>query len=188
MFSNLYGNSVHLNPAYQWIDDLEVWDLPPCAALPCGAPGVATSASLGSCPAPAQNEWTGCYYADQNFSTLGMVRTEPDVDFNWGINSPDPVIPADHFSVRWNGIFDFTAESYTFAVTADDGFRLYIDGVKVMDRWVDQEPAVYTWTQFMTGGAHNLAFEYFENTGNAVASLHWRQGASPTDGLERRPN
>ena len=75
--SNLYGNSVHLNPAYQWIDDLEVWDLPPCATLPCGAPGGATSASLGSCPAPAPNVWTGCYYADQNFSTLGMVRTEP---------------------------------------------------------------------------------------------------------------
>ena len=43
MFSNLYGNSVHLNPAYQWIDDLEVWDLPPCASLPCGPPRAAVS-------------------------------------------------------------------------------------------------------------------------------------------------
>jgi hypothetical protein len=23
-------------PAFQWIDDLEIWDSPPCAALPCG--------------------------------------------------------------------------------------------------------------------------------------------------------
>ena len=24
-------------PAYQWIDDFEIWDSPPCATLPCGA-------------------------------------------------------------------------------------------------------------------------------------------------------
>jgi hypothetical protein len=46
MFSNLYGNSVHLKPAYQWIDDLEVWDLPPCSALPCGAPSSGTDGML----------------------------------------------------------------------------------------------------------------------------------------------
>ena len=39
MFSNVYGLG---RPAYQWIDDLEVWDLPPCALLPCGASGDAS--------------------------------------------------------------------------------------------------------------------------------------------------
>lgn len=46
MLSNLYGNSVNLNPAYQWIDDLEVWGLPPCAALPCGSPTSGTERML----------------------------------------------------------------------------------------------------------------------------------------------
>ena len=55
MFSNLYGNSVHLNPGYQWIDDLEVWDLPPCAALPCGAP---TSGATPPTSIPARLEHT----------------------------------------------------------------------------------------------------------------------------------
>jgi len=36
MFSNVYGYG---RPAYQWIDDLEVWNLPPCELLPCGASG-----------------------------------------------------------------------------------------------------------------------------------------------------
>lgn len=34
MFSIVYGYG---RPAYQWIDDLEVWNLPPCSLLPCGA-------------------------------------------------------------------------------------------------------------------------------------------------------
>ncbi|MEO8053436.1 MAG: hypothetical protein ABI833_23805 [Acidobacteriota bacterium] len=36
MFSNVYGYG---RPAYQWVDDLEVWNFPPCDHLPCGASG-----------------------------------------------------------------------------------------------------------------------------------------------------
>jgi hypothetical protein len=34
--SGLYGNEANMSPAYQWIDDVEVWERPPCEALPCG--------------------------------------------------------------------------------------------------------------------------------------------------------
>src|SRR6185437_10541452 len=34
---NLYGDGNNMSPAYQWVDDVEVWDRPPCATLPCGA-------------------------------------------------------------------------------------------------------------------------------------------------------
>ena len=34
--SGLYGNEANMSPAYQWIDDVEVWERPPCDALPCG--------------------------------------------------------------------------------------------------------------------------------------------------------
>jgi hypothetical protein len=30
---NVYGNYF---PMYQWVDDFEIWDAPPCANLPCG--------------------------------------------------------------------------------------------------------------------------------------------------------
>ena len=173
MFSNLYGNSVHLNPAYQWIDDLEVWDLPPCASLPCGPPSGVTSSSVTTCPPPAMSAFTGCYHSDQNLTTLGMVRIDPTILFDWGAGSPDSTIPSDHFSVRWSGIFNLNAGSYTFTVTADDGFRLYIDDVLVMDHWVDQSATTYNQTLAMTSGAHTIRFEYFEDAGNAVASLYW---------------
>jgi hypothetical protein len=38
---NLYSNHF---PASEWIDDLEIWDAPPCTTLPCGA---ATGSSSG---------------------------------------------------------------------------------------------------------------------------------------------
>jgi len=68
--------------------------------------------------------FTGCYYSDQNLTRLGLVRTDSIIMFNWGAGSPDPTIPTDHFSVRWSGIFNLNAGSYTFTVTVDDGFRL----------------------------------------------------------------
>lgn len=40
--SALYGDSRNMSPAYQWLDDLEIWDRPPCASLPCGLAGSAS--------------------------------------------------------------------------------------------------------------------------------------------------
>jgi len=271
---NLYGDGNNMSPAYQWVDDVEVWGLPPCAALPCGAGsasdttapttptsltasavsssqinlswnastdnvGVAgykiyqnggttpiatvTSGTVyqntgltasttysytvvaydaagntspvsaavsaktssttpstpsGACPAPATSAWTGCYYSDQNLTTLGLVRTDRTITFNWGAGSPDPTIPADHFSVRWSGVFNFAAGSNAFTVVADDGFRLYLDGVKVMDHWVDEAATTYTQTVATTAGNHTVTLEYYENGGDAVANLQWQVATS----------
>ena len=37
----------------------------------------------------------------------------------------------------------FAPGDYEFAVTADDGVRLYVDGVRVIDKWIDQAPTTY---------------------------------------------
>jgi chitodextrinase len=269
-FLNVYGTD--MQPAYQWVDDMEVWDLPPCATLPCGAgtnnvssapttpanvtaapvssnqinlawtastdgvgiagyrvyrnggttpiaavtsatayqdsgltpatpysytvaaydtmgytsaPSAAASATTPSaaaiaCPAPVALAWTGCYYVDPNLTTLGLVRTDPTILFNWGAGSPGPAIPAGHFSARWKGIFNFNAASYTFTVTADDGFRLYIDGVTVMDHWVDQS-ATYTQTLALTAGNHTITMEYYNDTGSAAANLQWQLAPTVSD-------
>lgn len=48
MYKNVYGNEILL-PIYEWIDDLEIWDRPPCANPPCG---VARSDDAISTPDP----------------------------------------------------------------------------------------------------------------------------------------
>lgn len=40
--SALYGDGKNMSPAYQWLDDLEIWDRPPCPSLPCGIAGAAS--------------------------------------------------------------------------------------------------------------------------------------------------
>ena len=42
--------------------------------------------------------------------------------------------------------------TYKFTVTSDDGVRLYIDGQKVLDKWILQGPTTYTVSRHLTAG------------------------------------
>lgn len=50
MYQNLYGT---IFPMYEWLDDLEIWNKPPCSGLPCGAPASSSSASAADSQAPS---------------------------------------------------------------------------------------------------------------------------------------
>ena len=86
-----------------------------------GVPGLVVAQSSISCPAPATGAFTGCYYVDPNLTTLGLVRTDAAVNFDWVLGSPAAVIPADNFSAKWEGNFWFNAATYTFSATVDGG-------------------------------------------------------------------
>ena len=56
-------------------------------------------------------------------------------------------MPADNFSARWTKSLTVDeAGAYKFTVTGDDGVRLYIDGQKVLDKWIPQGATTYTVT------------------------------------------
>ncbi len=130
------------------------------------------------CPGPATNAFTGCYYADKNFTNLVMTRIDPTMNFDWGTGSPDPKMPSDNFSAVWQGNFSFNAGNYTFTATADDGVRVFVDGIPVIDKFIDQPPTTYTGTITLAAGTHLVKMEYYEHTGGAVAKLSWAQNGS----------
>lgn len=111
------------------------------------------------------------YYANPTLSGSPAVsRDEPEVDFDWGpAASPDPSIPADHFSARWSRVADYQAGGYRFTVTGDDGIRLLVDGVQVINGWQDQWATTYTVDLNLAAGPHTIVVEYYERTGGAVA-------------------
>jgi hypothetical protein len=65
----------------------------------------------------------------------------------------------------------FAAGSYTFTATADDGVRVYLDGMLVIDQWKDQSATTYTASRTVTAGNLELKVEYYENGGDAVAKV-----------------
>ncbi len=71
----------------------------------------------------------------------------------------------------------FAPGDHEFTVIADDGVRLYVDGVAVIDKWIDQAPTTYRTHAASGRGSTQVVMEYYENSGGAVARLaHARSG------------
>lgn len=104
-----------------------------------------------------------------------LTRNELVVDHDWGAGSPAATITTDRFAARWTRTMSVAPGEYEFVATADDGVRLVIDGVRVVDGWVDQPPTSYPVRVLLDGGPHTVRMEYYENGGGAVARLAWRQ-------------
>ncbi len=69
------------------------------------------------------------------FYTPVMSRIDAQIDFDWGTGAITPTA-ADYVSVRWSGrLLPRYSEVYTFYVDADDGVRLWINDVQLIDRW-----------------------------------------------------
>lgn len=123
----------------------------------------------------------GEYYDAINFTQRKLTRTDATVNFDWGSGSPDPLIGADTFSVRWTGqVQPQFSETCTFYTRTDDGVRLWMNGSLIIDKWIDQAPTEWSGTISLTGGTkYNLQMEYYENGGGAVAQLSWSSPSQP---------
>jgi len=121
------------------------------------------------------NRFVGCYYGNMNFGNLKLIRTDMLISFHWGTGSPSPLIAPDLFSVRWQGYYYFSRASHTFLVTADDGVRLYLDGVLILQHWSDGPATSYlVTTGTLLAGYHLIKLEHYEHSGSAVAQLLWQ--------------
>jgi glucose/arabinose dehydrogenase len=117
----------------------------------------------------------GEYFDTIDFTDLKVTRVDPTLNFNWGNSSPDPLIAADTFSVRWTGQVEAQYdELYNFYTTSDDGVRLFVDGQLVIDNFVDQGPTTRSGQfQMAKGQKYDLRVEYYDRFGNAGSKLEW---------------
>jgi hypothetical protein len=133
---------------------------------PTAPPPTATPA-----PPPQITEWRGEYF--NNLSLIGqpvVVRNDRDVDFDWLTGSPDSRINLDLFSARWSRSLLFEAGTYRFGIRVDDGVRLFVDGVLVLDDWRDGVRDVSA-DVTLSRGNHNLRVEYYERGGRASIQM-----------------
>ena len=131
-----------------------------------------------SCAAGVDAAWTAEYFENTTLSG-SPVHTDSasSISFDWGIDSPGPSVPDDYFSARFTRTLDFPqAGTYRFTVGTDDGQRLYVDGVLVLDDWEEQSLAEGTNAvdvEITDPCGVDLRLEYFERRVHAAAYLSW---------------
>jgi len=146
-----------------------------CALLLALLPQTAT-ATVSAAADPA---WRGEYFASQDLSgSPVLVRSDANLNFNWGWGAPNSKLAADHFSARWTRNVNFAAGAYRFNVSVDDGVRLYVDDRVLIDEWRITAPITYTVGANLTAGVHLLKVEYYENTERAQIRVWWEKGTA----------
>ncbi|MGO4818372.1 PA14 domain-containing protein [Flavobacterium sp. W22_SRS_FP1] len=104
-----------------------------------------------------------------------LTRTDATVAFDWERVNPAAPIGTDNFFVRWSGqVQPLYSESYTFTTRSDDGVRLRVNGVPIINDWNIYPVKDNTGTISLTAGVkYDIVLEYYENAGEAVSKLFW---------------
>jgi hypothetical protein len=111
-----------------------------------------------------------------------LTRLDTEIDFNWGNgdirgeNSPAESINVNDFSARWSGELEVDlTDTYTFQITANNGFRLWLDERPIIDFWDNgttnsrqSEPI-----ELVGDNTYSIRMEYFEGEDTALAQLFW---------------
>jgi beta-glucosidase len=118
----------------------------------------------------------GEYFANQELQgEPADVRTDQQINFDWGRYKPAPHVGENNFSVRWTGkLTPEESGTYRLGATADDGVRLYLDGQLLIDAW-KRNPAktVTKEVNLEAGRAYDVRMEYYQYNREAIAKLVW---------------
>ena len=152
---------------------------------------VIESAYLRSGPGDGTPGLKGEYFRGRELQgEPAMTRTDLTVGFRWdrGISptadmvargelSADRALGEDDFSVRWTGrLVPPVTGTYEISVTGDDGFRLFLDGRRVIDDWAiaPRAHARSVSVPLEAGKPVDVRLEYFEGIRDAEVRLAWR--------------
>jgi len=119
--------------------------------------------------------WTATYYNCTDFN-CPAVATQPGyagINFNWETGSPYTGVNADNFTARFESTQPFEDGAYEFVAMADDGIRVYIDGVLALDQFFGRPLTTDRFQRTMTAGEHTLRVDYLELTGAAQVQFQW---------------
>jgi regulator of sirC expression with transglutaminase-like and TPR domain len=133
----------------------------------------AAPAAEAPSPAPPADLVPGLrarFYAGTDFERLVAERVDRTLDFDWKNDRPAERVPADGFSVRWEGWFNAPRDgTYTFFVAANDGCRVRVGRAMVLENWRDMglENFYGSGEIRLAAGRHSIVVEHFDARGGA---------------------
>ncbi len=104
-----------------------------------------------------------------------LTRVERDINFDWKHSSPDEkIIRLDKWSARFTGKFKSPGEGwYEIGLRSDNGIRMYLDGQKILDAWIDARPGKFKIARykFEKDRWYDLKIDFYENIGTCRLKL-----------------
>ena len=125
------------------------------------------------------------YFDNARLEGTPSVRTEEELFYDPANRPPDPFLPVAPMSARWTGtLLPTVTGEYTITLKTDDGCRLFINGEKLIDSWVER-PATddKVLVHLEAGKRYDIKVEYFDGGGNSFARMYWT--APDIDSRER---
>ena len=121
-----------------------------------------------------ESVWTASYWNNTQLSGPPvLVQFEQAIDYNWKGLPPAPSVQAEDFSARWVRTLGFSAGTYQFKATMDDGMRVWVDGKLIIDDWNEGRSRTNVADVPLSNGSHTIRVDYFQLGGNAVAGFTW---------------
>jgi outer membrane protein OmpA-like peptidoglycan-associated protein len=124
----------------------------------------------------AQQGLKGEYFTGDDLTTKIFTRTDAKIDFDWAAGKPPAAgISPERYSIRWTGKLRAPQTGvYTFSAKVDDGIRVWVGGVQVIDAWSLNDSKDFSGQVSMQEGTYyDLKVEYFNGLLEGEIHLLW---------------
>lgn len=122
----------------------------------------------------------GFYYSNTTLSSVPVAsRVDTVINFNWTATplvTPFPSINRNKFSAVWAGqIQPIFSEDYTFETYSDDGVRLWVNNILIIDNWqLNTTGSTKRGTISLKAGVkYNIVMQYFQDGHSSTIKLSW---------------
>lgn len=140
----------------------------------------APASAATTCTSPAYKRQ---FFANTTFSgTPKKTDCDTAVSESWGTRAPASGLPTNNFGVRWTVTRDFgSGGPFTFSMSAQDGVRVYLDGVRKVDVWKNVSTTVTKSVNLtVPKGRHTVRVDYVNWTGGANVTFTYTPRTSAT--------
>ena len=125
------------------------------------------------------SEWSVNYFSG---TALAGAAIETDCLTDIDQTSAPAGVGPDQYSARFTKILNEGAGTYEFSVFSDDGVRVFVDGISIVDSWVPQGGTEeHIGSATLTEGEHVIVVEYFQAFGGAKLIVDYEKTGADTE-------